>query len=1219
MDIQQQIRDEQGDKPAADLVRTLPRHSILVEQFRRDQENTLNLLISRRDALLKDTNNFYFPGKARKAIARMDEKIAALQVSKSEDDLVALLDEIKAYEKSFNKDSWIAKATIAFFGVAKFLGSHLGPKLEELVAFNELDDRRLLDPTVVRKDNEGTLYGHNPNGLHNLVELALSSTDHATLNQRQVNTMAQLQRSDFPEEAVIADAEQLITYLTNHHPAVVKELMATEFERMTLSKNPEEQAKGREFLAQLAAVDANPQTLLEFMANANGLDLYLGSEVRAYYLNQLVDGLTTQTDAHLENHTVLGQEELNALKKDYESARALAKQLEAQQALLQLDDIKDAISFISAIPLHKVITSGQYQGSPIWHMTNDLTLQQVSDALTGHDDSELPSAEEKAIRSLNAWMATPAGTDLQGVRNHLKMKDELLTAQQDYALDQAQKNLKDKEKFAAALETARKIEASRPPYQLIADGAGIMKRIMRAGRAALTPDRLPLEHRIRSLMLEQKMVEDGYDFGEEVCQLFMEIPGLVGDFNRATGHAYTNGTALLEAYRDGEVTLPKLLFGLGKVSNEAKNIFAQRFRDTLTGAAAVAQSNPRLLRDLAGNIAQTRNNLWSVLGGNSALVSVYNELHSRVSAEASAQYFIEAMQREDVDLDFDSLSPEHKAAVRRLITINKILTTGKYMPVAIEGIVKTAAGGPTPLNIAWNAATTGVRLFSTYMIGNKVNALDGDNLKIVSAALDVIHDGATAAAYNQQLMEHGAELMANLACQKCDLITAAETTVLYPFKVLFRNVADAWDGIFKKKPGALTRFGVMVLKAAPAIIAPVAMSFGLLTLPVVSVGFASITLIGIPAALWASWSWASHMVKHTGLVDISLLALEKAQELATNSVVDFNPQVERKLQEPAFQQQVQVMAANHSYAGIAAKYWKEWAAKDQERATKLDQDFQRAMDKDREENQEYIQHIKQIASTLRYLRDVGVTTVEPEELIRHLPVDDRGSVPQGDEVHHRYYWALALENRLQAELEEAYGHHEELPADDAEVQARLDQFFMDRMRGMELVAEYAKAQENYQSCVCQTVEQITLRARNRLSAAQAKAMTKGMEVTFASRAAASGDKVGNKMRPDTFAAALKQDQELNQAIRREFTDVFSAEMQKSERIRLSRLKTRLHKVGYKCTDEEVAKLVNAAAPKLGQELNRAIQQESTDESSAEMQKSVRSSLRSSLNQLQMAR
>ncbi len=1209
-----------------DLVAQQPDHNILVAQFQQDPEGTRDLLSARLEALDKDIDATFYgifgnKGAARQLHGRLQNALHALNLCMEEGSdtpetltaLNTLLSEIRNYESLFHKDSWLDKTSLAFIGIDQLLDSPMADKLRAVIPPEQLQagDAQLLDPSIVTKTNIGVVT-YNDNALHTFLAEVIASFAEYTHRQEQQSQLSALALKDFPSHDQISDPQQLIAHMAQHQSATLYQILENIFTCQTRQSDPQVQQRGYNLLAKLHNAGQNPTALLRLLGSSiedshnlngqlrtatnpigdshnlndnlnapiedtQGLLEHISYELQIHYMNLATKALHDESQQALAEPTRVTKTQIRDLQQRYQQLKNLGQEMHMAEQGEAFAALGFDIARVAQIPLHRVISTGNYRGEPLWHLDRDISLTEL--VHISHNRSDDPRAKE--ITKLQTFLQKPEGDDLPAVRKHLQEKDALLRSQQDFALNQASQAAGNTEAFEQAMATARQIELCRPPYQLISENVTPLQRVSRAGRAVLVPDSQPLEQRLQGLELEHQLALDGYSFKEELYNLFRDLPCLCTNATETTKEAREQAYKLLDGYKNGTVSTLALLQGMTSLGVSVKDGLVRQLRETLTGAAALGQISPATLRALSGKFNQSITNVCSVVGQKSTLYALLNETHSRIHGEMMAQCFIESVAERKTDLGFDKLSDNERAAVRRLVAINTLLSGCIYTPTLIEGALNVATGGTSPLNLAWTAATTGARLFSTYLIDNKVNAMSGTDLKIANATLDILNDNATVAASRQAVMARSADMLADVACRESDIKTAVKASVFYPFKVLLRGIKDAFKDVRAGKPGALLKAGVMLLRAAPVVVAPIAMATGLLTLPVISLGFITVTLVGLPATLWVAWGWAQYLVNNTGLVDVGLLALDRAREIVRNPSIDFTAMADEILTQGGEKQRCRQLAKNHVYAGLSRKYWSQFAAQNATRARAIDNKIKadvEAMDYPR---------LQQIASTLRYLNSIDLRTTTKEELQANLPAEEADNMPANGQEHHRQCWALGLQERLRYELL-CYTGSDELPtsddpaADEKQLLQSARQFSVERLRGLHLQGLYlpqlgVKAQDEMNEAIRLTAGQIYLKTRQRLQVLLSKLMVSGLHSVFVSRAQASGKCKKGQMRPETCQQVLANDTALKEAIRREFIDVIRNEILRSGQTDKALLRQKLRSQGLTLKDEEIDELLSPAS------------------------------------------
>ena len=620
----------------------------------------------------------------------------------------------------------------------------------------------------------------------------------------------------------------------------------------------------------------------------------------------------------------------------------------------------------------------------------------------------------------------------------------------------------------------------------------------------------------------------------------------------------------------------QLLRALGQAGQRARDGFAEALRNTLAGAAVIGQASPRTLRALYGNMAQTLASLGATVGPSSQLYRLWNELYSRVSAEAQAQYFVDALRENDAGPTLEQLDEEQLAAVKRLVALGSLLSYSRGVPKVVEGLLATVTGGLNPLNLAWNAARTGIGLLGSWWIDKTVNGLDATDIRIANTTMDILHEGPLAAGRRQRVMEWAGRVMADMACRKTASQTLVRASVFYPFRALYHSLSGAFAAWRQGTPGSLLQLGIMAAKAAPVVL-PVAVALGgLLATPLLSLAFV-FALASLPAALWLSWSWARWMVDNTGLVDIATLALGRARQIQRAQGRNFHTEAERLLTETEFMESVGPCARNQACAALGRQFWSSWAQASPDNARmarQLDAAFASEQEQAQDGQAAQLARLDRIATSLR-AQEQRSGPVTLEWVRANVPEEELDSLPPAEQSHHLEVWLLACRERLWDELRAATGCHA-LPESGTVLQQWIAEHNLERMRGLALLALCPEARDRQAATTEAICRSLFAEARERTALFLAEGLVLGLTSVFHSRALAAARRAGPGMRPEEFAQILEQDAQLQTAIRQQFADVYMAQIRRFGPACHQQLKKRLQASGQACSDEHVHQLVEAA-------------------------------------------
>ncbi|CAM3636559.1 hypothetical protein [Parendozoicomonas haliclonae] len=1177
---QQAIRDDLNGQAPEALLFTLPGHTILEEQYRRDPQGTRDLVAARVDALGEDIDRTFSNwwgnkrqaqtdhGHLRAALETLDEALEIGNVSPTEAfrDLLAA---IRHYEATYKKESWIEKATLAFLGAANVLAGKFGEQLKTLLPAAQLEagDAALLDPTQVPKYKDGYVFSQ----AHNLQQFnrkILVDHNQQVLLSKQQEMVAGFTDQDITDRTSLENKEQLVVELTRSQPAQVQQMLQDIYTYMACQHDPKirEQAAAKQ--AQLAAAvqnsTQNPVQLAALLNEQTVLRDTMAQRVQQLYLQNSHAKLQERMQSVLKTYEELPKAAIDELREQTRLCQVLAQNLGQWSLSESMDEYHTEFDKMAAIPLHKVLVTGQVNGEQVWHLDNTPSLAEVAKAM--NPDSGHPLTP--ALAALQAYMAQPQGTNTQEYRAHLQLLDKQLTAQQNYLLEQAKQACGNDEAFNAILDQIAMIEQNRPLPCMLAENLTLLERGKRAGYAMLMDNEQPLGRRISTLRLEHELAKNNYNFNDEVYAMVSEIPGLAKELYGEVSQKFVDCYA-------GKLSSAELIGYLVKLlGSDAASGVAKMINDTLNGAAAIAEVSPETLRALQGNTEQAWANLRSAVSGTSPVFAVYNEFHARVSGETKVQYFIEALNRHGDRPTLDKLTPEQMAKVKRLVALNQLMSSGKYIPVVVDGVIRTAAGGTSPFNLVWNVGQTGLRLLATHMIDQKVNAMDGRDLKVANTALDLLYGGPAYAAFNQQVMERTSRVMADVACGKSLVRTALNASIFYPFQVLAEGLVNSYKDWRAGKPGALGKLVWNVVRMAPIVGIPAASCLSLLTVPLLGPAFIIIAATTIPGAIYLGWRWASYLAHHTGLVDIGILAMERAREWAADPAINLDQYIDEAFAESGYRNHIHAVAQNRAYAELGEQEWDSFVADHPDLAANIMQEVELNLAKD----QSYLQDVTRLqnmAATLRALETIDPGKVTLDELKQLLPAEDAAYLPKTAEGRDLEFWIRTAQDTLRAELAIHLGTTT-IPVDDQAVADQLARFYTNRQKGL-YIANEGKAGKALARLTVKQEDEMLADTHTRMKERLDGELVKAMQKLMTNRAQASQNRVNGQMRKDQFEHDLSQDGGLKDAMKQELTAIMTSEMAMATKQNRKRLQHQFRAHGLNMDKGTIDKLMGAAA------------------------------------------
>ncbi|MTI15407.1 hypothetical protein [Sansalvadorimonas verongulae] len=935
---QKSIRQELAGTTPAIYISELPGKNILTAQFRKDPEGTIELLGHRLDALAGDVTTFMCKGDAPTRLEQLDNDWNALADEPTEDKLLTVIDGIRAYEIAHTKDSWLEKLNICFIGLASMVSSPVMALLQknlpvECLKNNDASEFNLMDPTAITHQNRGRI-SSDPAVLSRIVS---EFTNHETTQRYDERTQALLDTlipENYPKSREARHPRFLIEKLARTRPDVVSQLFQQFLRNQQLITPASDHSAHQRLDTELAQVEAageDIEKLLDIIEECPELGQTISARVQHHYLNSLAGHLISTISAQVEACASQSHDMIEGLQTDLENAITIAEQLGQKDLATQLRPLRTGILQIQAIPTHRIVTSGYHNGEHVWYLDATPDLAQTAKALQEQSTTDI----DKAIIELENYRKIQPGADIGQLTSHMKRRDELLKTQIEVLKSEARQAITDKEsdRFEQLCARIRYLENERPDPQYLDDSMDCWSKAAKMGTTMLRGVDIPTEHTLQDLELERALKKGhDYDFNDECYKLLSALPDLgLAALTKAGEEGAKGVQGIRDLYNgkigatDAAVAVVKATAYLG--ADGLVNL-AKTFQTELTAAAAIGAKNPKLLRALAGNIAQAKAVAINTLAGNSPVVAMFDELHNRLWAEAATTYFLENVNPQAVTLD--GLTPEELAAVKKIVTISKLMESAPYVPTLLDAAFRAYNNGTNVVAQVWNFASTGARLLCTRMIKN-VNTLDTATVRDCNFMMDLFSEGLTVANSRQRMMARMGSVAADIACRYTPTAIVARATVLEPFKTLFNGFRDALGKFWRREKNSLTPLLLQAGQVA-SVFGPSVGASLILVATVASGGIAGI--VAAVGMLGASCYWAWHRADalnhYQGLMSLGCRVASLVEGTVTKGLADLNIQVKTLMDESGYEKSIDKMAKSHGLRNLYQQNWNHWLTEQRE-------------------------------------------------------------------------------------------------------------------------------------------------------------------------------------------------------------------------------------------------------------------------------------------------
>ena len=842
-DFMHQLREygKENQHSLADLISGSGGKPVLMWLYQADQQLALTLLSSRVNRYTLAYRTGGGTSDNEQELHEIQRKINILKGKDDQSLFQRLLENLSTFERVNNRIIYEDRCQLALL-------QDLDTYEEPMEAFRLLpkefsyDDRVLLDPDNISAPAGALIFQSHTEEITDMIakictEEGNNQQDHRT--EKCIDQLIQTGKMNLKNKSARESVEHLVQ---NQHEDLWEILDAyfCELEREdSNNKNPLHHKQG----------DTNKSAVLKTVLAREETKKFMDYDL-VHYLSSL------QEDALLEEFAECEQGKIDQLQPEFQS---FFKQAEMEGYTLS-DNFKEHRLTVQTASLKKYISQPSEDTDSIWIIEEDYSEEQIASILNGKSSNNKVAT---AIQLLQSYIN--ASSDISTLDDQKKMliaRDELIKAQIEYFFAKAGQHLNSVEDlqsrpelFNSYMKKIILLENSRPSAALMMDetkGIGIATAVSAAGKLLLRAKEEPVQQRLRDLHLEYQLkYHFQYDYATEVKTLITSIPkqmlsivsGMIGAvFNAAswTHQLVTGKASLIAACRKSM-----------QVSAGMPNSLLDYFKQSVQGYEKLCENNPHMARVLAGNIAQTATAIKNAMGEQSEFYALFDQLNTRVSAEAATSYM--TAQFDANANNISSLSEDEANQLKKVFTLCRLL---KYSPEIVTGTVGTAETiGKVASGNVCGAVISGVKTVvktgTAHLINHHVSALSDDEVKSVNAMIMTIQHGPVEAAKRLQIMQASAEFTAEQLKGKSVKYSATKA-FFRPLTIRFtrfgKALADWRKG--ENSSGKLALFTETIKLAgmsAPVLFSAIAAPMALWLLPALA---GSIAMAGPLAAIF---------------------------------------------------------------------------------------------------------------------------------------------------------------------------------------------------------------------------------------------------------------------------------------------------------------------------------------------------------------------------------
>ncbi|MRI35253.1 hypothetical protein EOPP23_19985 [Endozoicomonas sp. OPT23] len=327
-------------------------------------------------------------------------------------------------------------------------------------------------------------------------------------------------------------------------------------------------------------------------------------------------------------------------------------------------------------------------------------------------------------------------------------------------------------------------------------------------------NRPTVQQRLADLQHKKDLKECGYSFttqlGAFASSNVKRLPAAADAAGQVVA-AILKAPQSLKALKNAEISVWSIL----STSAQATSALNAKTRAVLESTLKVAERNPVLFRRMAGDFAQSGQQLLSVFGlADSGLIST---LQTRLQAEATASVFagdmpvIEELSPEDIEImkNFQFLCDLGKAAFVATTTVaaaqnfasNTLASRTGYVVGGLTGAVvggmAGAAAGAHIGNYAGAAIGTAFKVGSAVATREVVNHMEGKTLR----AVNKLANYGPLAPFSTSGWEQLGQFSRSVA-QKQSYAQAAANSILAPVTYRLTRLSSAISGVINREAGA---------------------------------------------------------------------------------------------------------------------------------------------------------------------------------------------------------------------------------------------------------------------------------------------------------------------------------------------------------------------------------------------------------------------------------
>lgn len=756
-----------------------------VSCFASNPASVLDGMYTRISALIDDSHTWLFQSNAGKKLEDLDKMLEDLNDENICDNDIEqfkiFADKLRGFEKEFNITPYedICKATV-------LMDSNVEMKVL-------LDDESLSDDFM----GAGLANSENPD-IHKSSGAVLTAyidkkieAHFSLLKQKATNILVEaLNGSAFAVNHGEVTVEQLYLHAIQQKDglASIKQWLEANISGKLGSKSSLGQKDIERSLKELHLYGASEKDLSLWLQNDQNTETKecLNETLAIIYSQLSMNDIKKNIEAASD-----GKMSLTGSMVLCQRCHTLLSKYQSSSSKAVLDELSSMSTELKDLSIKEITSTGSIGSEIVYYLPSELSLEKCE--TQPHLKKEADIIKKKLL-DLVAMKNKPLNSI--SFSDEASLKNELLKAQIDLLFKHLETQVggEDTKHFDDICQIIESVNGKRFSVQILKeDGKSAFDKVMGIGLSALHGKEIPVETRLCNIKLQNDIHLDGYSYEDEKHWLANHLVHAIGALGDEGVDAYKR------LCRDKHNPL-KLLWNVFNIKdgvcNKVQDVLNKEFFDDFK---VLMKNNPRLARNLVGDVAQSAAIVKQVFGEHSLFSNLFEQLDWRTYGETAQSYL--NTHFEDKASEYGKLSDKEKASVQHMYALCDML---KDMPTTIHAakiainVTKDIGCGNVGKAIA-GVVSGAAELWGAQKIQQNVGRMSDDEVRALNLALKTLQCEPLDAMIGLDEMSRSTDRIADVIKGRSVLNNCFRNSeLMYPFVHRFNRLSssfhDYWGG-----------------------------------------------------------------------------------------------------------------------------------------------------------------------------------------------------------------------------------------------------------------------------------------------------------------------------------------------------------------------------------------------------------------------------------------